>query len=230
MPATSRAEDRFRVPICGGSPEVIVSDTQALALAVNDTDLFWLDEGSKNFQGSLVRMSKEGGPKQTLVSDLSGPWPLALDATHVYWGADSGGGVMPGTNRIYGYWTSEDSVGRFLKTGQGDETLATVSAGDGAWCTAVDETNVYWTIYIGSVWSVPKVGGVAKALTKEAPNRCLTVDDNYVYVAADDGVRRVRKDGSGDDLITSMGATEIVGDDSNVFWGNPKGIWRWSKR
>jgi hypothetical protein len=249
----SSAHEIARVPKCGGEAEVIVDNlVTPLAIAVNDTHVYWLDQGTQHGAGQLARRPKVGGPIETLATALLGPWPLALDGGHAYWGDAHGTGALPldggpisrlsyaasyvgmALDDTYAYWGNGLSVGRFLKSGGGDEMLAQLTldptTGDFiVWCAAVDTSNVYVTVYIGPVFGIPKTGGAPVQLAPTARYRCLTVDQDYVYAAGDDGVRRIRKDGSGVDVIGSSG-TEIVADESNVFWGDEDGIWRWSKR
>lgn len=223
-----------------------------LAVAVNETHLYWIDQGKVFGQSALRRASKAGFATETLAAGLGGPWPLALDASYVYWGGDYGTDRMPldggATEHLsksasyvgmaldadHAYWANYHSAGRFLKSGGGDESLATL-APDGpndvaSWCAAVDDTSLYWAVYIGSVWSVPKTGGTPKRLTQNAePNRCLVADGDYLYVATDQGIHRVRKDGSSDEVISMEPGAEVAVDATSVYWGNRTGIWRWSK-
>jgi hypothetical protein len=247
------AHEIGRVPKCGGEVEIIVGNlVSPLAVAVNDTHVYWLDQGAQLGEGKLARRPTAGGPVETLATGIAGPWPLALDGGHAYWGYDMGTAALPlsggpishlsdahsyvgmALDDTYVYWGNDHSVGRFLESGGGDEVLAQLTpdptTGDFVvWCAAADTSNVYVTVYIGPVFGIPKTGGAPVQLAPTAPYRCLTVDQDYVYAAADDGVRRIRKDGGGADVI-GLSGTEIVADESNVFWGNGYGIWRWSKR
>jgi hypothetical protein len=249
-----------RIPLCGGPEEILVKGvSNGLAVAVGATDVYWLDSGpGYPGHGSVSRFPKTGGTPETLVPNLAAAWPLALDDAYLYWesaGQAGGmkrmsldGGPVENIGGAYGYvnvalddtylyWTEFLTIGRSLKTGGGDQNLAMMpqdSSSYSPWCTAVDDTNVYVTTYIGPLFSVPKNGGTPTKIAPTARYRCLAVDKDYLYVASDDdGVLRIRKDGSSTDVIGSGvagGATEIAVDDSNVFWGSGDGLWRWSKR
>jgi hypothetical protein len=247
-----------RVPVCGGPVEVVATGAfNGQAVAVSATDVYWLDSGHFLGQGTLTSVPKAGGAPVVLASKLGAVWPLAVDASYVYW-SSAGAGPVDGMKRMplgggpvenigaahgyvnialddtYVYWGDLLVAGRTPKAGGGDQKLATLppdpAADTGVWCTAVDETNVYVSVYIGPVYSIPKNGGTPTEIAPSGMHRCLAVDKDYVYVAADENISRIRKDGSTTDVIGPGGAAEVLVDDDNVFWGDATGIWRWSKR
>jgi hypothetical protein len=249
-----------RIPVCGGPVEVLATGViNGLAVAVSATDVYWLDSGHLNGQGTLSILPKAGGTPVELVSKLGTVWPLAVDASYVYW-SNEGPGPQGGMKRMplgggpvqsigaahgyvnialddtYAYWADPSAVGRFPKTGGVDQDLAMLVPEPMGlpWCTAVDDTNVYVSVYFGPVYSIPKNGGTPTTIAPTDSHRCLAVDENYLYVPTDVDIRRIRKDGSSTDIIQAgvpaAGAAEMLVDDSNVFWGDATGIWRWSKR
>jgi hypothetical protein len=70
--------------------QVIATGTAPVALAVDETALYWLEPAA----GIVVKAPKAGGAPMTIATGQSSPFDLALDATHVYWSNRRGNSIM----------------------------------------------------------------------------------------------------------------------------------------
>jgi len=166
--------------ISGECQVTLSSSESATALAVDATNLYWI-----NSSGSVVKAGISGGSPVTLIASQDGPQGIALDAANVYWTTSDGnlvsipksGGslitIASGQSGILGlavqganaYWGASDGTSYAILTAR------TASAGAGAPPTevssqlggaqpvaiAVDASNVYWTTKSG-LFSAP-LGG-----------------------------------------------------------------------
>src|SRR5665811_85041 len=94
--------------VCGGTceagactPTVLASRsdfTHTWYLAIDDTNVYWTDEGGAAYTGSVLSVPKSGGAITTLASGQTGPLGIAVTGTDVYWSdhayAQFGAGVM----------------------------------------------------------------------------------------------------------------------------------------
>lgn len=84
-----------RVPVGGGESEYLgtVDDALPLSIAVDEETLYLgvlpFEAIVQPVPGRILAVPKVGGTVETLISGVSGPWDLAVDATHLYW-ADAG--------------------------------------------------------------------------------------------------------------------------------------------
>lgn len=168
-----------RVPLAGGTPEVLASDLSALMVVVDDTHVYFSSHSAR----IVGRVPKAGGTTELLASNTSAV-QVGIDDAHVYW-VDQG--AEPYT------------LLRAPKGGGEPEILAAdvpnrpervVVLDDGiylpidrpAGSTAAGEAR-------GRVLRYPKAGGVAVELTSHAePFGSLAVDEGFVYVATCPGV------------------------------------------
>lgn len=157
------------------------------AIAVDDAFVYW----SKN-DGSIKRVSLDGGPATTLVSGQSLPKNIALDGTHVFWTTGdnlirtaSKEGDLPVTlvteprdlkdlvvDASSLYWSAEDrTVKRALKVEESSpEPLAADLPGPGA--LALAGSDVFWTnagdtVRPSSVMRISIQGGTPSTVIEE---------------------------------------------------------------
>ena len=145
---------------CSTQPSTIAQGSPSPRIAVDDTDVYWVDYGATQSYG-LERTPKTGGQTFELATNVMA---FAVDANAVYYCtftfADGGT-----TSTLYA----------LAKTDGGAATVLTPS------CTgvgvAVDATNVYFVD--GAIKSVPKSGGAAQVIA--SAHGLVGVDDASVY-------------------------------------------------
>jgi hypothetical protein len=82
-----------RISTHGGAPTSFATtvNPNSTAIAVDADGIYWTVPSQ---DGVLQKMSLDGTTETTLASHQRGPWPLALDATSVYWINTEAGTVM----------------------------------------------------------------------------------------------------------------------------------------
>jgi hypothetical protein len=142
------------------------------AIAVDGKTVFWTndDVGDLGIVMKVVDFASSNPQPSPLVTGLSNPIALALDADTVYF-ATLGDGTIQSIPKAGGSAT-------VLATGQGNPVDI-----------AVDADRVYWTsIDQGRVMWLPKSGGVAVELAvQQAGPDGIAVDDSGVYWVCHDG-------------------------------------------
>jgi hypothetical protein len=182
------------VPVGGGSVITLASgQASPSGLALDDTHVYWVNQGSSSTNGAIKRRPKTGGSVQTIVSAQARPDRIAVDGGQVFWlnlGTDAGGS----TGWING------SVMRANKDGSSARSLAPAT-----WPTdlAIDGDHVYFNEHAGTVKRVGK-NGITSAVTLVSTNEPgfpagIAVNDTHVYWTlgcgtASDGVRKIKKD------------------------------------
>jgi hypothetical protein len=154
-------------PIGGGSTTTLATDQRGpLVLAINGSNLYWLDDGFvEDGSGAIVKMSITGGRPTTLARPKF-PDNLAVDSDDVY-------------------FTNNGGVFKVPTAGGATTTVAAVPAGADA--IALDAANVYWTVYNDPppslIMKVPKRGGAPVTLVSSdlvSPSR-IASDGSYLY-------------------------------------------------
>jgi hypothetical protein len=241
------SRDFDAAPVDGGSdaaqacastdPIVLASNNQAIAIAVDDSRVYWAD------YGALRGVAKAGGTPFDVASDNAGPWRVAVDDDSIYsssWSGDlmripkSGGtgtiiahGPGAGPVRPFGdylYWlafqNSEDArITRVHKDGTGFETLLT---GRHFNDIAVDATGIYFVSTEG-VGRLPLAGGDVADLAQDYQAWELAVDATNVYwYTLTSRIGKVPKEGGA--MVTLVPYQEyriqsLAVSESDVFWG-----------
>ncbi len=166
------------------SPTVLVDQHAVVGgIALDATDVYWTDADSAGGARALGRVSKAGGPAETVLAGYTflGMTPTS-DGASVYLGVlDTTTTAHP--TRILRLDTSTAAV-----TQLGESTLAGAFFSDGQY--------VYWTDDEWGVLAVPAGGGKTVRLASNAPGASpggLTVSKGVVYWASSDGtIRSVR--------------------------------------
>ena len=110
-------------------------------IAVDDTSVYWRDEGSDG-QGRVMKVAKAGGgvAQQLATTTGEGPRFIAIDQTNLYWTSGS---------------SDSGAIVTSAKDGSKQTTLAVNQAGPRG--LAVDDANVYWSNFSGAtIMKLPK--------------------------------------------------------------------------
>lgn len=203
---------------CGPASSHVGSATNAAALAVDTSAVYWTSDAYPG--GSLMKLPKSGGAAVALATTSRSPFGLALDSSNVYWGevanspdagailslplgvdggapsflAPEGATALVVTGSTLCFATS-DVVGCMPVTGGTPTILNTVQSG-WVYAMAADATNVYWTLNAtnGAVFSAPIAGGPVTLLVAHTDRPLgIAVDANNVYWA-----------GNGTDTLNAM--------------------------
>jgi hypothetical protein len=194
-----------------------LEDGGGLALAVDDTFLYWTTYAGLACIGGIGRSLLDGGAPITLVSGPEGPSDIALDDAHVYW-----------TNVLTA------TVNSAPKDGGAPTTLATGQLGVFIHGLAVDATNVYWaTPEDGRVMMRPLAGGPPVQLVSgDVGVTGVATDGQYVYWALPTSRGELRRVPIGGGEVTTIGiacppatcvpgwagAGLVVVDAQSVYW------------
>jgi hypothetical protein len=167
---TDQTSHILSAPLGGGATSTVLSDAvyTPFAVAVDATTLYF----TSYWNDTVNTMPLGGGTPSTLASDRtmsSGATGIAVNANSVYWG---------------------DGNARVVQTplgGGGSVTLASMQ--NDPMGVAVDDTDVYWTVfYGGAVVKAPLSGGTPTTLVSNLTVYALgiAVDATSIYWAAAD--------------------------------------------
>jgi hypothetical protein len=173
-----------------GAPVVLAEGKFPQGLAVDGTGVYWADAE----QGTVMKVSLQGGTPVTLASRQANPEAVAVDETSVYW-TDEGWGCQNGSTGQDAESPCPFSVVKIKKEGGVPVTLTSGqnNAGEDLYLDnpagiVVDETSVYWTNPsqdfepVGTVMSVPKGGGAPITLASgQGITPAIAVDSDNVY-------------------------------------------------
>lgn len=172
-----------KTAIPAGGPVTLLASSQQgpneVAVDALGGHVYWTNRGewwnSNGIQGSVQRVSINGGAVEVLASGQIGAYGIVLDATHLYWTNSSGTG---------------GSIQRAPLAGGPAEVLA--SGLNWPYTLVVHGTNVYWTnagtdangFLDGTVMSVPTTGGTATIIaSSQSQPTGIVADANNLYWA-----------------------------------------------
>jgi hypothetical protein len=219
------------------------------SIAVDSSYVYW-DNYIGGAGGSIQRIPIGGGSPTTIYPTSTAPYPIAVDATGLYFlvagatyslyrtnkdgsctlpscviaSGQSGGERWVTSNGTYVFWGTSSGLFRVTTGGTGLSPLTTTAVNG----IAADASFVYWTDS-ASVNKMPVGGG---SITQLATGGTLTdpiaVDANYVYWADQSAntVSRVSI-GGGKPLVLARAQNRpwaLAIDSSYVYWLNPGDI------
>ena len=192
--------------------ELSVGQDSPLRIAVDDSHLYWTNQGG---QGAVMRLDLQGGEEEQVAVSNHPPGGFALDDEAVYWSE----------------YASQGSVWRLAKADIGTAVPPTELASSQATSisAAVDSDYVYW-VTPGTVRRVPKTGGSVENLANgQSTPFGLVVDLGQVYWTTVTGgeikTRNILEPDAGA-LVLAAGQDYPVGLDidlSNLYWSNSQG-------
>jgi hypothetical protein len=198
----------------GGGTWLVTGFCATSGIAANDTDLFFVTCNDVGHAGRQPRRLED----YRVLDDAGDVMAIAIDADSLYVAASmepphaiSGRGVV--------YRQSISSGQR--------EILA---SGQNAVALAIDDSYVYWidapkrgaTDATSNLMAAPKTGGTTMTIANQLPEVvALTVDGATVYLATDDAILAVAKDGSAPPATIAAAQahpTAIAADGGLVYW------------
>jgi len=213
---TSGDEYLRRVPIAGGSIEIVLERDKLETIALTDSDVVYLIADGSNGEVGLV--DKEGGTPTILASTLAYPTWCALNGTDIFFDE-------AGADLIRKVSTSGGSVATIT-----NYSLDASLTGDGL---ALVGGNVYWhSSFI--VFRAPQGGGSYDAFDTGEYLSFVATDGTDLYLLRDRvvdgmGILRCELDltscspVAGTDISTS---SEMTVDDVHIYWTDQDGLFR----
>jgi hypothetical protein len=191
-----------------GSPRVLVPAVADPLILPSGGDWLFFSSGRGR---AVLGAPRAGGPARVIGEASGRVSHIALDATHVYFTVDE-------------YHKGE--VGRVPRAGGQVEILA--GDLDRPWGIALDEGSVYFTThggYLGAqlLGRVAKTGGAYQRLASLPRPKQLVREGDWLYVATERGVAKVRRDGGGDPVFLSAAATRVLAVDGNYVYAAEPG-------
>jgi hypothetical protein len=172
----------MRIPVAGGTPELLASGTYVTEIALDETNLY-ATSGK-----SVIEVPLAGGPVTTLATGTF-PASIAVDADDVYW--SDNGMEMHDPDYPPDVQGANVNFGMVMKTplqGGSATTLATSVGTRRGWeasFVAVDASNVYWLENTsgdpGQVVKVPIVEGNAVTVACATATLSMAIDATSVY-------------------------------------------------
>jgi hypothetical protein len=198
-----------RVARTGGTVQILAtSQDKPVALALDASNVYWVNSGSTYGTGSVMKTSLSGGTPVPLATDEPAPWDVQVDGTHVYWS------------------NYPPNPGILMKVPISGGTKVELASGTAAGTTvefSVDGTNVYWANWYGpqgGVWKVPTAGGtVTNVVSVDAYASLAKVHAGYVYFVAGSTLERVSTAGGAPSDLTEIPMAYMDVDDTGVYVG-----------
>jgi hypothetical protein len=193
---------------CGDpvAPSPLVTGERGItSIATDDFFLYYA-----KIDGSVMRVSLDGGKPEVVMSGQNAPDHLAVDATHVFWSNQSG------------------SIARSPKHGGGIEILAQAGHQSGL---ALDADHLYFTTSEGTVQKLSKQDRSTSDLATDQKVRSQFAisGSSLVFNAGLQDAGSVREmltdSGAVDVLVSAQSPSDLVAiSSSNIYWastGNP---------
>jgi len=195
----------------GGVVVTLASATNPSAIAVDDAFVYWTEEPTSAGRVWRAPLAGGGARSEVAVIGYGSPFGMALDTDRVFFEHDG-------------------QIASAPKDGGASADLAPTGGlvGTDIACIAVDDANVYYTLYeSGAVMRVPKTGGDGGVFAPASRPRCLAIDDASVYWVNDaqdgGGLMRAAKDGGSPTAITTSPGNDsyafVALDESYAYWG-----------
>jgi sugar lactone lactonase YvrE len=195
----------MKVPLAGGSPTTLAAAVFPRGIAVDATSVYWTNGASGNYDGTIMKIAREGGTPITLASGQVNPGAIRVDASSAY-------------------WCTVDGTVKKVPLG-GGETITLVSGVSQLDFMAIDANHVYFTDYMQSrVMAVPLQGGSPSTLSSSSfiSYAGIAADGFNVYFAAwsrSGGVQKVPVNGGPYvNVAVPSSPWEIAVDDTSVAW------------
>ena len=199
----------------GGSRVIAASQDRPMGIAIDSTNVYWVNQGVGN-QGSVMKMPLFGGTPVSLATGEPYPQEIAVDGTYVYW-----------DNFVYA-----GSVVKVPIAGGDKVTLAADASMVNTSAMTIDGTNAYWAnlgdgMNTGTIMKVPLAGGPITTLVSNIDTPvAVGVFNGTVYFATWGlGVPSVKKvgvnGGTVSTILANMTADALAVDSTGLFLALP---------
>ena len=185
-------------PVSAAAP-LVTGEHGITAIAVDDFFVYWASQ-----DGSVKRVSRDGGKAETLVSNDQPTGELAVDDKHVYWLA---------------------SDGAISRTAKADGTTEALVKAGHASTLVIDPTHIYFTSIDGTIQQRSKEDGSTTDLApNQKPSSRLALNGTTLLWA--DQIKSnvnetLTNSGSTDALVAKQSAPDLVAiSSSSIYWSN----------
>jgi hypothetical protein len=168
-----------------GVTTLAISDGPVVKIAVDDTHVYWADNGTEDYlgnnqrNGKIMRVSIQGGSSQVIKSDVDRPLELLVDSTHVYWSG-------PPTEKSLAVWRAKKDLSQAPNLMVEDTSLRS----DWGFSLTQDTSSLYSIAYttqsdanIVRIDMLPKVDSTRPIELYNGDTRQIINGDQYVYTA-----------------------------------------------
>jgi hypothetical protein len=157
-----------RAPKGGGESTVLaVAQTRPWGIAVDDSQVYWVDQGANPYDGENAAGSLAEGAILALSKVVPGPGTAAKVLA-----TDVKVGDMVAVDGEAVYWHETESIRRVSKAGGAISTLTSSTVPTVSSNLIVQGGQVFWAEGVAGVWSVssvPATGGASIALAMNIP-------------------------------------------------------------
>lgn len=204
-------DEVLRVDKAGGAATTLIGSTGAArGVAIDDTDVFYVDMAANDADGDVERVPKQGGSETVLATAETSPRFFTVMAGDVYWTDDAAKTVSR---------TKTDASGPvdLLASDQNDAWDITANADIASWTNLADVGELKWL----SLADLNDLRTIAISVRPWG----ITIGEEYVWWTTEDGeVYRTHVDGEqelaekmADDQMTPHG---IANDENFVYWAD----------
>jgi hypothetical protein len=189
---------------CGdpvASSPLVTGERGITSIAADEFFLYYA-----KIDGSVMRVSLDGGKPEVVVSGQNAPDHLAVDATHVFWSNQSG------------------EIARSAKQGGAAEILAQAGHQSGL---ALDADHLYFTTSEGTVQKRSKQDGAVTdlAMDQKVRSQFAVSGSSLVFNAGLQDTSSVREmltdSGAVDVLVSAQSPSDLVAiSSSNIYWAS----------
>jgi hypothetical protein len=234
------------VPFDSVQSTALVADPAYVAgLAVDHGDLYWIAEGAVGVTMGLYLFAlPSGGTKRLLFMDEQfGAHGVAVDDLYVYWFSEQGvmrgeragtsfRPLVPRTESLWRIAVRGQEVfwieigmngGTLLKANRESGSVLTLATSPSPFGIAVDDLDVYWSDYSGSVKRVSRQGGATVDIHTGSEHITeIALDEANLYWATAEGNLWTQPRNGSEATVVAKGVDvqSLAVSASALFWGD----------
>lgn len=226
----------WRVPVIGGMPELVASDTYPRTIAIDGGYVYWGTFGTGVDDVSRIQIALGAQPE--LVSTFNGGVAdIAADATGLYLTAHvtpSGGGLMdPPQGTVYHLLPTPGSFPTVLETDIAEPWGIAIAGDVVVWADGLGEAGTYPRSILSRAKADVLPGMPTTLANVQTAPWAVAADETHVYWTDHDSVKSVPLSGDEAPTVLAIGqnvARYIAVDDANVYWITSKRVLARAKR